>query len=182
GKPAARRLKARGVNGLVRRRAFWIAYAVLSLAALAIAARLFPFAIPIVNLDVTMSRGEAIAAARALAARAASAPADARVAARFSHDGTTQNYVELEGGGKDAFAALTRGDRYSPYWWEVRLFTLGAIDETILRLKPDGSVAGYARRLPESYVRDPERKALDASAARAIAEVRAKADWSVDFS
>jgi hypothetical protein len=167
------------VSGLTRRRAFWTAYVVISLAALAVAVRLFPLAIPIVNLDVTMSRGEAIAAARELAARAASAPTTARIAARFSHDATTQNYVELEGGGKEAFAALTRGDRYSPYWWEVRLFTLGAIDETIVRLAPDGAVAGFARRLPERYVHDPARKALAAEAARALAEARAR-DLGVD--
>ena len=168
------------MNGLTRRRAFWIVYVVLSLAALAVATKLFPFAIPIVNLDVKMSRGEAIAAARSLAARAGTTPADARVAARFSHDATTQNYVELEGGGKDAFAALTRSDRYSPYWWEVRLFALGAIDETIVRLEPDGAVAGFARRLPERYVHDPARKALDADAARALAEARAR-DLGVDM-
>ena len=74
--------------------------------------RLFPLAIPIVNLDIKMSRDEAIAAARTLATRLHLAPAGARVAARFAHDATTQNYVELEGGGKAAFAALTQGDRY----------------------------------------------------------------------
>ena len=45
------------MSGLTRRRAFWVVYAALSLAALAVAARLFPLAIPIVNLDVTMARG-----------------------------------------------------------------------------------------------------------------------------
>ena len=168
-------------TGITRTRAFWIAYAVASLAALAIAVRLFPLAIPIVNLDITTSRDEAIATARTLASRFHIAPEGARVAARFAHDATTQNYVELEGGGKPAFAELTRGDRYSPYWWEVRLFTLGAIDEAVVRLKPDGAFAGFARRLPESYVRDAARKAIDAGDARAIAETRAREDWHVDL-
>ena len=168
-------------TGVTRTRAFWIAYAVASLAALAIAVRLFPLAIPIVNLDITTSRDEAIATARTLASRFHIAPEGARVAARFAHDATTQNYVELEGGGKPAFAELTRGDRYSPYWWEVRLFTLGAIDEAVVRLKPDGAFAGFARRLPESYVRDAARKAIDAGDARAIAETRAREDWHVDL-
>ncbi|HET6803648.1 MAG TPA: type II CAAX endopeptidase family protein [Casimicrobiaceae bacterium] len=170
-----------GSTGLTRTRAFWIAYAAASLVALAIAVKLFPLAIPIVNLDITTSRDEAVATARTLATRFRIAPEGARVAARFAHDATTQNYVELEGGGKPAFADLTRGDRYSPYWWEVRLFTLGAIDEVVVRLKPDGTPAGFARRLPESYVRDAARKALDAGAARAIAETRAREDWHVDL-
>ncbi len=165
----------------MRKPAFWIAYAIAALLALAIAARLFPLAIPIVNLDVKVSRTEAIASARALATKLHIAPAGARVAARFAHDGTTQNYVELEGGGKAAFADLTRGDRYSPYWWEVRLFTLGAIEETIIRLSPNGAPAGFARRLPETYVRDAARKALDAASARAIAETRARDDWGIDL-
>ena len=169
------------MTGVMRKPAFWVAYAIAALLALGIAARLFPLAIPIVNLDVKVSRTEAIASARALATKLHIAPAGARVAARFAHDGTTQNYVELEGGGKAAFAELTRGDRYSPYWWEVRLFTLGAIEETIIRLSPDGAPAGFARRLPETYVRDAARKALDAASARTIAETRARDDWGIDL-
>lgn len=165
----------------MRRPAFWAAYALASLLALVVAARLFPLAIPIVNLDVRTSRADAIAAARTLATRLRIAPAGARVAARFAHDAATQNYVELEGGGKAAFANLTRGDRYSPYWWEVRLFTLGAIEETIIRLSPDGTPAGFARRLPETYVRDAARKALDAQSARTIAQARARDDWGIDL-
>jgi hypothetical protein len=169
------------VTDVLRKPAFWVAYAVAALVALFIAARLFPLAIPIVNLDVRTSRVEAIAAARTLATRLHVAPAGARVAARFAHDDTTQNYVELEGGGKAAFADLTRGDRYSPYWWEVRLFTLGAIDETVIRLKPDGAPAGFARRVAEAYVHDAARKALDAASARSLAETRAREDWGIDL-
>ncbi|MGE5170320.1 MAG: lysostaphin resistance A-like protein [Rudaea sp.] len=169
------------MTGITRKPAFWIAYAIAAAIALGVAVRLFPFAIPIVNLDVTMSRTAAIAAARTLADQLRLAPPDSRAAARFSHDATTQNYVELEGGGKKAFADLTRGDRYTPYWWEVRLFTLGTIGETVVRFAPDGRAIGFARRLPEAYVRDPARKALDAAAARALAEARAREDWHVDL-
>ena len=100
---------------ITRTRPFWIVYAIASLVALVVAIRLFPLAIPIVNLDIKMSRDEAIAAARTLATRLALAPDGARAVARFAHDATTQNYVELEGGGKRAFTALTQGDRYNPY-------------------------------------------------------------------
>jgi hypothetical protein len=170
------------VTAITRQPAFWVAYGIASLIALLAALRLFPLAIPIVNLDITTSRDEAIAAANTLATKLHIAPDGARVAARFAHDAATQNYVELEGGGKPAFATLTRGDRYSPYWWEVRLFTLGAIDETVIRLKPDGAPYGFARRLPETYVHDAAGKALDQDAARAIAETRAREDWGIDFS
>src|SRR5262249_25664308 len=92
---------------MTRRPLFWIAYCALSLVALFVAARLFPLAIPLVNLDVKMERTQALAQGEALGKRYGLSPADARVAARFSHDGHTQNYVELEGGGKSAFADLT---------------------------------------------------------------------------
>ena len=170
------------MKGVTRRPAFWIAYALVAIAALAAASRLFPLAIPIVNLDVTMSRGEAIAAARALAAKLRLAPEGARVAARFAHDSDTQNYVELEGGGKREFAKLANGERYWPFWWEVRLFTLGAIDETLIRLSPAGRPIGFARRVPETYVRDPATKALDAASARVIGETRARDDFGIDLS
>ena len=170
------------MHALTRKPLFWIAYALLSAIALVIAARLFPLAIPLVNLDIKLGRTEAIAKAQALAARLALAAPEARVAARFDHDGSAQNYIELEGGGRAAFAELTRGDVYAPYWWEVRLFNLGAIDETYIRFKPDGTPNGFARRLAETYVRDPATKALDAATARTLAEQRARADWGVDFS
>jgi hypothetical protein len=159
---------------VTRKPAFWIAYALVAIAALAAASRLFPLAIPIVNLDVTMSRTQAIAAARALATRRHLAPDGARTAARFAHDSATQNYVELEGGGKGAFAKLAHGERYWPFWWEVRLFTLGAVDETVIRLSPEGRPVGFAHRIPETYVRDAARKALDAASARTLAAARAR--------
>lgn len=169
------------MSPLTRKPAFWIAYVVLAGVAVAVALRLFPVAIPLVNLDVRMSRTEALAAGEALNARLKFAPAEARSAVQFNHDGATQNYVELEAGGRAAFAELTRGGVYSPYWWDVRLFAPGVIEEAVVRFKPDGTPAGFVRRLAEAYVREPATKALDAAAARTLAETRAKADWAVDF-
>ncbi len=167
---------------MTRKPGFWIAYAALAVIALGVAARLFPFAIPLVNLDVRLARHEAIEMAREVAAREKLAPPNARAAAQFAHDDAAQNYVELEGGGKAAFAALIAENRDALYWWEVRLFQPGAIDETTIRFKPDGTQDGFSRRLPEDYVRNPATKALPADAARALAEDRAKHGWSVDLS
>jgi len=169
------------MTNFTRMPGFWIGYAVLSVAALFIAARLFPLAIPVVNLDITQSRGEALARAQSLAAERG-LPPRAIAAARFDHDGLAQNYVELEGGGKLAFAALTSGKLYSPYWWEVRRFTPGEIEEDTLRFRPDGAPLGFSRTIAESYVHDAASKALARDAARALAEARAQADWGVDLS
>ena len=97
----------------------------------------------------------------------------------FNHDDVTQSYVELEGGGKPAFARLVAGNVYAPYWWDVRLFKAGVIDEVLLRFKPDGALDGFTRRVPETYVRDPATKALTAEEALFLAQARAAQDWDV---
>ena len=160
---------------------FWIAYAALAAIALAIAWRIFPLAIPLVNLDITFSRPEARKEAEAEATLLALAPDDARSAVRFSHDSTTQNYVELEGGGKAAFSALVTGDLYAPYWWDVRIFKPGEVSEVTIRFRPDGAPNGFSRRVPETYVRDAATQALSAAAARTLAEERARVDWKFDL-
>ncbi len=160
---------------------FWIAYVAVAAVALAIAWRLLPFAIPLVNLDITMTRTAAVAKAQALAAQRTLAPDGARTAVAFNHDVVTQNYVELEGGGKPAFAQLVAGKAYAPYWWDVRLFKAGSIDEALIRFRPDGALDGFTRRVAETYVRDPATKALTADEALALARARAAQDWNVDF-
>ena len=164
-----------------RRPAFWIAYGAFAAIALGLAWRLFPLAIPIVNLDVTLGRNEAVAKAESLAAKLGLAPQDARSAARFAHDSSTQNYVELEGGGKAAFGTLVMGTLYAPYWWEVRLFKPGDVNEVTIRFRPDGAPDGFSRRVPEGYVRDEATKALPAGAARTLAEERSAAEWKLDL-
>jgi Type II CAAX prenyl endopeptidase Rce1-like len=169
------------MHQLTRKPAFWIIYAVASLFCLAAAWRLFPLAIPLVNLDIKLARHEAIAQAVDVAARRALVPDGARTAAQFRNDQAAQNYIELEGGGKPAFARMVAGSAYAPYWWEVRLFKPGQVAEAVIRFRPDGALDGFTRRLPEDYVRDAASKALDPSAALALAQARARDEWNVDF-
>jgi hypothetical protein len=164
-----------------RRPAFWVAYVVLAAASLAAALRLAPIAIPIVHLDITMPREAAIDQAQRLATKYGLAPADARVAAVFNQDEQTQSYVELEGGGKSAFADLVAGKAYAPYWWDVRLFKPGVLEETTVRFRPDGGRNGFSRKVAETYVRDEGTKALAPEAALELAQARAREDWDVDF-
>jgi len=169
------------MNPYDRRPAFWIAYTLLALASLAVAWKLFPLAMPIVKLEITMTREAAIAQAHALAAQYKLVPDGARHAVVFNQDGNTQSYVELEGGGKEAFAGLVAGRAYAPYWWDVRLFKPGVVEEVRIRFNPDGSRNGFNRRVSETYVRDAKTMALDAGAALALARARATDDWKVDL-
>ena len=155
--------------------------ALLAAACAWVAWRLFPLAIPLVSLDITLSRDAALAKAQALAAAQHLAPTDARVAAVFNHDDDAQNYIELDGGGKAAFARLVDGRLYAPYWWEVRLFRPGTIDEVVLRFRPDGAVDGFTRRLAETHVRAATTQALTPEAALTLARAEATRTWGVDL-
>ncbi|MFO1323387.1 MAG: CPBP family intramembrane glutamic endopeptidase [Burkholderiales bacterium] len=164
-----------------RKPAFWIAYALVAAAALALAWRLFPLALPLVSLEITMTRDQALAQAEALAGARKLAPPGARSAIVFNQDAVAQNYVELEGGGKPAFARLVEGRAYAPFWWDVRLFKVGEIEEVLIRFRPDGVLDGFIRNVPETYVRDPATQALTAEAALALARKQATDEWNVDF-
>jgi hypothetical protein len=165
------------MKGITRKPAFWVAFAVVSALSGVFAWRYFPAALPLINLDVKMARGDALAAAASLADRLELAPAGAQRAVLFAHDAATQNFVELEAGGKPAFAEMIAGQLYSPYWWEVRLFKPGETAEARVRFRPDATPYGFVRIVPES---DPG-PALDAAAARTLAEAHARDDWGVDF-
>ena len=92
----------------MKRPAFWILLGLVSLAATAATVHYFPQAFSIVALDITMDRGRALADARAIAARDRLGPAGYRQAASFALNSEAQTFVELEGGGKDAFTRMLR--------------------------------------------------------------------------
>ena len=169
------------MTGITRKPVFWIAYAALALACLVLAWRLFPLAIPLINLDIKLARHEAVNKALELARERSLVAFEPHTAVRFRNDQGAQNYIELEGGGKPAFAQMVAGNVYSPYWWEVRLFKPGVVEEALVRFRPDGALDGFSRRLPETYVRDGGSKALDPADALDIARTRAHDDWNVDF-
>ena len=165
------------MSGITRRPAFWVVFAIFSALSAMLAWRYFPEALPLINLDVKMSREQALEQAGTMADRLHLVAPEARRAAAFTHDGATQNYVELEAGGKPAFARLLSGELYAPYRWEVRLFKPGETAELRVRFKPDGAMYGFARNVPE----DEPGASLDPAVARTIAEARARSDWAVDL-
>jgi hypothetical protein len=159
---------------MTKKAAFWVVFAVASLAAVVAATRHFADAFPLVSIDLRMDRSEALRQARRLAMRDRLGPAGFRQAATFDGDAEVQTYVELEGGGKDAFARMIREGRYAPYTWRVRHFREGNTNETWIRFTPEGAPYGFAERLPESAP-GPRLTAADA---RSIAE-RGAANWHV---
>ena len=133
----------------MKRPAFWIVLVVLAIAATIVGIRYFPQAFSIVALDITMDRERALADARALMDRERLGPDGYRQAASFALDDEAQTFVELEGGGKDAFTAMLRDGLYSAYTWRVRQFKEGEVHETLVRFTPDGRPYGFRERLKE---------------------------------
>jgi len=161
----------------MNRRSFWIALAALSVGSAVAAYVYFPQAFSIVSLEISMTRDDALADAAAIAARDGLGPSEYRQAASFGLDDTAQTFVELEGGGKDAFTRMLRDGLYEAYTWRVRHFAEGETNETTLRFAPDGRPYGFVERMAE----DAPGAALDETDARAIAEAGATGRWSVDL-
>ncbi len=104
-------------------------------------------------------------------------PPDYRQAASFGLDEETQTFVELEGGGKEAFTRMMRDGLYAAYTWRVRHFAEGT------RQRDDDPV--HARRPPVRIRRAARRersgrRARQPRRARAIGEAAARANWQVD--
>jgi hypothetical protein len=155
----------------------WVVLTALAVASGVLALRLFPGAFPIVQLDLSMDRESALAAARDLATRAGIGPQDFREAASFTSDLEAQTFVELEGGGKDVYAQMLREGLYAAYTWRVRHFREGAKHEAVIRFRPDGRPDGFVEQLDETL----PGAALTPEDARAIAERTAAAAWFVDL-
>lgn len=153
----------------------WAGLAALGGLSLVFIAQNFTAAWPVVNLRVTMSRAQALEQAAALAGARGWGPADYRTAAVFDSDRRVQNFVELEAGGKPAFAALIKNGLYSPYYWQVRHFREGEINETMIWLTPGGAPCGFREKIAE----DAPGPALAEPAARQIAEAAMRDDWGI---
>ena len=160
---------------MFRKPVFWAALAALSAVCTAFAVANFPRAFSIVELDLEMDRASALSEARRLAGELGWGPTDYRQAASFRVDDRARSFIELEGGGPEAFAGLLRDGPFHPYQWVVRHFRGGEVREAEARFRPDGAPYGFRETLAE----DDPGAALDAEAARAIAEAGASAPWNV---
>ena len=164
---------------MTRQAWFWIVLLAIATACGVVTFRHFDLLLPILEVDVKMTRDGAIAKARELDAALKLTPAKlTRSAAGFRGDPRTQTFIEQEGGGKEALKPLLGEGEHVLYTWRARLFEPGTTHEVSVLFTPAGRPYGFRSRLPEA-----ERgAALEQEAARAIALERAAADWAVDFS
>ena len=161
----------------MKRSGFWLLFAIVSILGGVAAWHYFPQAFSIVSLDITMDRDRALTEARAIAAREQFGPPGYRQASSFALDDRVQTFVELEGGGKEAFTRMLGEGLYSAYTWRVRHFREGDPNETTVRFTPDGKPYGFVERLKE----DAPGAALGGAEARERAEAAARARWQADL-
>lgn len=168
-------------SALLKKPAVWIVLLTASALCLFTVLHYFGDAFSVLDLDVKMSRDQAIDDARRLAAQQQlTTAALTEAAASFGSDSNAQTFIELEGGGKPALKPLIAAgaDAFTLYKWRVRLYSPSVDREVQVAFTPDGRPSGFFSKLPEA---EPGA-ALTADAARAIAMARATRDWQVDFS
>jgi membrane protease YdiL (CAAX protease family) len=162
---------------MFRKPAFWILLTVVAGLCLVFAVVNFPKAFPIVNVEIEMDREAALGEAGELARRFGWGPETARMAAAFELDQQLQSFVELEAGGTETFSRMIGEGLCWPYSWRVRRFAEFDANETMIRFSPDGRPIGFRETIPE----DRAGPALDATAAREIAELAALDHWDVEL-
>ncbi len=158
-----------------RKPLFWILLGSLSLISVAIIYNYFSRAFPIVNVDITMNRHQALDMAKELALKNNWGPQSYHEAASFDRNAEVQFYVELEAGGHDAFAKMLTSSLFSPFTWHVRHFKEGEANETEIFFKPNGEFYGFNEKIAES---EPGAH-LHSVEARTLAEDQAVKNWGI---
>lgn len=162
-----------------KRPMFWIFLVLLAGLSLFFAVANFSKVMQIVSLDLKMDRRAALSAARSLAEQNHWGPFGAyKQAASFSVDDTVKTFVELEGGGKDAFGSMLNRGLYAAYAWRVRHFREGEANETTVLFTPEGKPYGFVEKLRE----DAPGPSLSETEARTLAEGQAGRVWQADLS
>src|SRR5690606_29616699 len=155
----------------------WTSATLVSLLCYVFAFHYFPKTFPIIHLDISMNREQALEQAYSLAQIHHYGPMDHQSAAMFTTDATVKTFIELEAGGKDAFVTMMKNNLYMPYTWNVRHFKENETNETLIKFTPDGTPYGFIETISENN----EGAQLKEKQAQKIAETNAKNNWNIDF-
>ncbi len=165
------------MKNITQKPLFWGVFSVICAISIAFTFNYFSKVFSLINIDLTMDKHTAQHKAHDLAQQFNLGPQDYQQAASFATDTWVKTYVELEGGGKEAFNQMAQGALYQPYIWQVRHFKAFESNETTLRFTPDGQPYGFIERLSENTP-GPH---IDADKARSIAERAAVDNWQINI-
>lgn len=166
------------MNHISRHSSFWILLTGLFIGGSVFSFKYFPKAFPILNLTISMNMQEALNEAQKLAHQHNWGPDNFQQAASFTSDEEAKNFIELEGGGKDALNQILQDNDYTLYTWNVRHFKEFAPNETLIKFSPKGTAVGFTEKIEESF----PGKGLSTEQARTLAQKEAHDRWHIDFS
>jgi uncharacterized protein YpmB len=115
--------------------------------------KFFPQAFPIVNIDITTDRDQAVDIAKAVIEKHRFGPQDASVAVTFNSNSQVQTFVELAGGGQVAFRIMLKENYYMPYTWHIRQFKEFEKNESHVYITPQGTLYGFKEKISDDEIR-----------------------------
>jgi membrane protease YdiL (CAAX protease family) len=156
---------------------FWIIFIILSCIATVFSFYYFPRAFPLVTINLSMDRSQALEKSNTLIEGHHWGPEQAQITASFQTDVLVKTFVELEAGGKDALVAMMQQKLYQPYTWQTRYFKQFDPHEVTIRFTPEGDPYGFLETLSENSA-GPD---LTTQQAQTIAE-QALPEWNINLS
>lgn len=156
---------------------FWIIFTILSFLGIGISIRYFSQAFPIVHLNLTVNRNQALELAAQRAKALNLEVASYTQAAHFYTDEITKLYVELDAGGTQRFIELLDSHLYEPYHWQIRYFKQGSAHELLFSFTPDGKPYDFSEIIPEQM----SGASLSSQEAQALAQEEATHQWGINF-
>lgn len=154
----------------------WLLLAVTTIFSIWFSYAYFEKAIPFVQLSITMNKDQAEHNAIVLAKELALNMEKYDHVTVFESDNILQAFVELEGGGKQAYRDMITNDYYQPYVWQVRFYKEKEIKEMFVFFTPQGRKYGFVQKLPE----DLPGTNISKAKAQFLAEKFVKS-WDIDL-
>lgn len=158
---------------------FWLIFSLTAAGSAFLAFRYFPKAFPIVHLDLTMDRSQALEHAKIISTQFNLGPQNAQEATLFATDELVKTFVELEGGGKDALVVMMDNNLYQPYTWQVRHFKEFEQNQTNIYFTTTGIPYGFIETISENVPGAQLSSEQAGSLAREFAQAK---PWSINFS
>lgn len=134
---------------LSKSRSFWVSFTLLSCIAAFLSHRYIGEVYSLINLSITVDRQQVLADAKELAQELQWDITGYQDVTSFESEDDLQCFVELEGGGKDAFVNMFQLQAYHPYHWHVRFFKEKEVVEMHAWFSPQGKRLGFAQKLSE---------------------------------
>lgn len=160
----------------MNKKLLWSLLGITSVISICFAYLYFDKAMPLVHISITMDRNQAQQQAVAVAKEFDLDVDGYDCAIQFKEDNKLQAFVELEGGGKQAFIDMIDQGYYQPYLWKVRFFKEKEVCETAIYFRPDGTKNGFEQKLSE----DQPGHNLSEEKAKHLAESMAET-WNYDL-